>query len=48
MTESTWAVELLKNLNENQLKELLRTDALITDPLSQELIKKAMQGTDID
>lgn len=48
MTESTWAVELLKNLNENQLKELLRTDALITDPLSQELIKKSMQGTDID
>ena len=43
-SDSKWAVELLKSLDEDKLKELLRTCALITDPLSQELMKKASEG----
>jgi len=42
-SESKWAIEFLESLDEVQLKELLRTAALITDPLSQELLKKASQ-----
>ncbi|MBA7490008.1 hypothetical protein ES702_00542 [subsurface metagenome] len=43
-----WAVELLEGLDEDELKELLRTAALITDPLSQELMKKAASnGVDL-
>ncbi len=36
-------IKFLKSLEEDQLKESLRTVALITDPLSQELLKKAAQ-----
>lgn len=39
MSEST--IELLKSLDEDALKDLIRTCALIADPLSQELMKKA-------
>jgi len=34
-------VKLLKSLKDDELKDLLKTVAIITDPLSQELIKKA-------
>ncbi len=37
-------VELLEKLDEDKLKELLRTVALITDPLSQELLKKGRES----
>jgi len=36
-------VDVLKSLEEDQLKDLIRTAALIADPLSQELLKKASQ-----
>ena len=41
MIDPKQTVELLKSLPEDELKDLLRTVALITDPLSQELMKKA-------
>lgn len=41
--ETEWAVKLLNSLEENKLKALLRVCALITDPLSQELMKKAAE-----
>ena len=40
----TGVVDLLKSLDEDQLKELLRTCAIITDPLSQELMRKAVDS----
>lgn len=43
MIDPKKTVELLKSLPEEELKELLRTTALITDPLSQELMKKAAE-----
>lgn len=38
------AISLLGNLNEGKLKELLNEISLITDPLGQELIKKASEA----
>ena len=43
MIDTKKTVELLKSLPEDELKDLLRTVAIITDPLSQELIKKAVE-----
>ena len=44
MDEDTkWAVEFLTSLEEGRLKALLRVCALIADPLSQELIKRAIE-----
>lgn len=37
------AAEFLRTLDEEQLKSVLTAAALITDPLSQELIKKAAE-----
>ena len=42
MNDPKLAKELLKNLPEPELKEMLRVCALITDPLSQELMKRAI------
>jgi len=42
MSDKNWVAEFLKSLDEDKLKELLKTVALITDPLSQELMKKAI------
>jgi len=39
--ESINFVEFLTRLDDNELKQALRDAAIITDPLSQELIKKA-------
>ena len=44
MIDPKKTVELLKSLPEEELKELLRTTALITDPLSQELMRKAAES----
>lgn len=42
--ETKWVIKLLHSLEEDRLKALLRVCALITDPLSQELIKKASES----
>jgi len=43
MSEEEWAAAFLRALPEIKLKALLKTCALITDPLSQELMKKASE-----
>ncbi len=37
-------IELLEDLEEEKLKEFLRATTLITDPLGQELLKKAAES----
>ena len=41
--DEDWAAAFLRSLSERKLRAMLRICALITDPLSQELIKKAME-----
>lgn len=41
--DDCWVVRFLSNLPENQRVELMQTVILIGDPLSQELLKKAIK-----
>lgn len=41
MSDQDWAIDFLNGLDKNKLQALLKVCALITDPLSQELIKRA-------